>query len=209
MNRKERIVMVTQTSRFDRLLLSLLIVLFAVSLGAFSYLNWVADPEPVLWTMMVSAFILAIPLGLFYGSIYILVRAWREHALHSEISPRQAKVIHWAPRIAAILIIFFVSLFSLDVFEMEATRLELLVGFLIHSLPSIFMILVLVVAWRRPVVGFVAFLIAGLFFLRFVIFDLNLGHFLLFSGTLLLVSALFYADWRWLKPESPSGFKAA
>jgi hypothetical protein len=74
MNRKERIVMVTQTSRFDRLLLSLLIVLFAVSLGAFSYLNWVADPEPVLWTMMVSAFILAIPLGLFYGSIYILCK---------------------------------------------------------------------------------------------------------------------------------------
>ena len=56
-------------------------------------------------------------------------------------------------------------------------------------------------AWRRPVIGFIAFLLAGLFFLRFLIFGFNLGNFLLFSGPLLLISALFYADWRWNKPQ--------
>jgi hypothetical protein len=30
-------------------------------------------------------------------------------------------------------------------------------------------------------------------------------HFLLFSGPLLLIAALFYADWRWNKPRPPAG----
>jgi hypothetical protein len=200
----QRAIMATHVSRFNRLLLILMVVLYVLSLGAFSYANWQADPEHKMWMFLVNAIILSIPLVLFYGSIYVLVSAWREHALSGQINSRLAKVIHWAPRVAAILIIFFVSLFSLDVFEMEATPLEMLAGFLIHSLPSIFMILMLIFAWRRPVVGFVAFLLAGLFFLRFVIFNFNLGHFLLFSGPLLLISALFYTDWRWLQRTSSS-----
>jgi hypothetical protein len=194
--------MATQFSRFNRLLMILMIILYLVSLGAFSYANWLVDPQHILWMFLVNAIILSIPLILFYGSVYVLISAWREHAQSGQISSRLAKVIHWAPRIAAILIIFFVSLFSLDVFGMDGTPLELLAGFLIHSLPSIFMILMLFFAWRRPMVGFIAFLLAGLFFLRFVIFDLNLGNFLLFSGPLLLIAALFYADWRWLKSQT-------
>jgi hypothetical protein len=58
-------------------------------------------------------------------------------------------------------------------------------------------------------VGFVAFLIAGLFFFRFVILGRDLGHFLLFSGPLLLISALFYIDWRWLKPMLTAQVDAA
>jgi hypothetical protein len=152
----------------------------------------------------VNALILSIPLVLFFGSIYVLISAWYEHRLSGQISARLAKIIHWAPRIAAILIIFFITLFSLDVFEMEASPLELLGAFLMHSLPSIVMIILLVFAWRRPVIGFIAFLLAGLFFLRFVILGADLAHFLLFSGPLLLISALFYADWRWLKSEPPA-----
>ena len=196
--------MAAQNSRFNRILLILMVVLYVISLAAFTYANWKVEPEHVLWSHAVNALILSIPLVLFYGSIYVLVSAWREHRLTGGISPRLAKVIHWAPRIAAILIIFFVTLFSLDVFDMEASPLELLGAFLMHSLPSIVMILVLVFAWRRPLVGFIAFLIAGLFFLRFVIFGQGLMHFLLFSGPLLLISALFYADWRWNKPQPPA-----
>lgn len=189
--------MAANLPRFNKLLLVLMVALYLISLGAFSYANWMAGPEHVLWMFVVNALILSLPLVLLYGGAYVLIRAWREHRLVGGINPRLARIIHWAPRIAAIVIIFFVSLFSLDVFTMDATPLELLGGFLIHNLPSIIMILLLVIAWRRPLVGFVAFLLAGLLFLRFVIFGFNFGHFLLFSGPLLLVSALFYADWRW------------
>ena len=198
-----------QISRFNRLLLSLMVVLYAISLGAFSYANWKAESEHLPWMFLLNALILSLPLVLFYGSAYVLISAWREHRLTGMVSPRLAKIIHWAPRLAAILIIFFVSLFSLDVFEMEASPLEILVAFVMHSLPSIFLILMLFFAWRRPVVGFIAFLLAGLVFLRFVIFDLSLGHFLLFSGPLLLISGLFYADWRWHKPQSPTSLDLA
>lgn len=193
--------MTVQASRFNQTLLVVIIGLYIVSLGAFTYTNWRVDPDHVLWMHGVNAIILSIPLVLFYGSAYVLIRAWYEHKHTGQISTRLTKIIHWAPRIAAILIIFFISLFSLDVFEMEATPLQLLGGFLIHSIPSIIMILMLIFAWRKPAVGFIAFLLTGLFFLRFVIFGANLGHFLLFSGPLLLISALFYADWRWLKPQ--------
>jgi hypothetical protein len=196
--------MAARISRFHLTLLILMVMLYVISLSAFGYANWRADPEHTLWMFAVNALILSIPLVLFYGSAYMLISAWHERRRTGEISPRLTQIIHWAPRIAAILIIFFVSLFSLDVFEMEATPLELLGAFLIHNLPSITLILVLVFAWRRPAVGFIAFLLAGLVFLRFVIFDLSLGHFLLFSGPLLLISGLFYADWRWHTPNNPS-----
>jgi len=201
--------MAAQIPRYNRPLLILLVLLYVISLGAFSYANWMVEPEHVLWSHAVNALILSLPLVLFYGSVYVLINAWREHRLTGHVGPRLAKILHWAPRVAAILIIFFVSLFSLDVFDMEGTPLELLGAFLLHSLPSIIMILFLVVAWRRPVVGFIGFLLAGLIFLRFVIFGRDLGHFLLFSGPLLLIAGLFYADWRWNTPQPPDPLDVA
>jgi hypothetical protein len=201
--------MAAEISRFNRLLLILMIALYLISLAAFSYLNWIVETEHVLWILMLNALILSLPLVLFYGAAYILISAWHEQRLAGEIGPRLSRVIHWAPRIAAMVIIFFISLFSLDVFEMEGTPLELIGAFIIHSLPSIFLIVLLVFAWQRPVVGFVAFLIAGLFFFRFVILGRDLRHFLLFSGPLLLISALFYIDWRWLKPMLTTPIDAA
>lgn len=197
-------------SRFNLLILVLMILLYLLSLGYFTYVNWSLDSEHILWNHLLNALILSIPLVLLYGSLYLLITAWREHQQSGQIDPKTEKIIHWAPRIAAILIIFFVSLFSLDVFDMEATPLEMLGGFLIHNIPSFVMIILLVFAWRRPLVGFIAFLLAGIFFLRFVIMGQDLAHLLLFSGPLFLISALFYADWRWTKkpilvaPDSPA-----
>ena len=112
----------TQKSQFNRILLIILAVLYVLTIAAFSYANWAADPEFMQWWMMLlNILILSIPLVLLYGSIYVLVVAWREHSTLGQVNPRLAKIIHWAPRVAAILIIFFISLFSLDVFEMEAS----------------------------------------------------------------------------------------
>ena len=102
----------------------------------------------------------------------------------------------------------FMSLFSLDVFEMQASPLELLGGFLIHNIPSIAMILMLVFAWKRPAVGFVAFLIAGAHFAFFFVRDFYaLSNLLLFVLPILLIACLFYIDWKWrarcqLRPHS-------
>lgn len=200
----------TQKPQSNRVLLIVLVVLFLITLTAFDYANWAADPASMQWWMMlVNSVLLSIPLGLLYGSIYLLVVAWREHAACGIVNPRRAKIIHWAPRVAAILIIFFVSLFSLDVFEMEAPPLELLGGLLIHNIPSIGMIVLLILAWKRPMVGFVAFLIAGLLFAFFFVRDLrDLPNLLIFVLPILLVAGLFYADWKWLQPQPPGQIDA-
>jgi hypothetical protein len=201
----------TQKSQFNRTLLVILAVLYALTIAVFSYANWAAGPEFMKWWMMLlNILILSIPLVLLYGSIYVLVVAWREHNTLGQVSPRLAKIIHWAPRVAAILIIFFVALFSLDVFEMQAAPLELLGGFLMHNIPSIGMLVLLIFAWRRPAVGFVAFLAAAVLFAIFFVRGIySLPNLLLFVFPILLVALLFYADWKWLVPQPPAQGDAA
>ena len=198
-------------SNFNRNLLIVLVVLYLLTLAAFSYANWAADPEFVQWwKTLLNIPILSIPLVLLYGSIYVLVIAWREHATLEQISPRFAKIIRWSPRAATLLITFFVSLFSLDVLEMEAAPLERLAGFLIHNIPSIGMLVLLIFAWRRPAVGFIAFLAAAVAFAFFFVRGIfSLPNLILFVLPILLIACLFYADWQWLNPRPPTQIDSA
>jgi hypothetical protein len=191
-----------QKSQFQQTLLIVLVVLFVLTLAALNYANWAAEPGFMQWWMLLlNILILSIPLLLLYGSIYVLLMGWHERSALGQVSPRLAKIIHWAPRIAALLIIFFIGLFSLDVFGTGAPPLEVLVGFLMHNLPSIVMLVLLIIAWKRPVVGFVAFLLAGAAFAAFFVRDIYaLPNLLLFVLPILLIASLFYADWQWLKP---------
>ncbi len=193
----------TPNSQFNRILLVILIVLYLLTLAAFNVANWAAAPEAMQWWMpLVNSLLLSLPLVLLYGATYVLVVAWRQRKARGEISPRLAGIIHWAPRSAAILIILFISLFSLDVFEMEASPLELLGGFLIHNIPSIALLALLAFAWKRPAVGFVAFLAAGILFALFFVRDVgSLPNLLIFVLPILLIAGLFYADWKWVGPR--------
>ena len=160
----------SQNTKFNRILLTILVILYLVTLVSFGYANWVSDSEPMQWWMiLLNSLIVSIPLVLLFGSIYVMIIAWREHASRGMVNPRLAKIIRWSPRVAAIAIIFFVSLFSLDVFSMQAPIFELIAGFLVHNIPSIIMIVLLVFAWQRPAVGFVAFTIAAVSFALFFV----------------------------------------
>jgi hypothetical protein len=197
--------MQTQKSHFHQNLVIVLAVLFVLTLAALSYANWAAEKEASglvqPWMLLLNILILSIPLLLLYGSIYVLLMGWHERSTLGKVGPRLAKVIHWAPRAAALLIIFFVALFSLDVFGTGAPLLEVLVGFLMHNIPSILMLLLLIIAWKRPVVGFVAFLLVGAAFAAFFVRDMYaLPNLVLFVLPILLIASLFYADWQWLKP---------
>jgi hypothetical protein len=195
--------METNKSSFNRNLLITLGILYLLTIAIFGYLNWAADPQSTKWwILLLNLLILSIPFVLLYGSIYVLVLGWREHSTLRQINPHLAKIIHWAPRLAASLIIFFIGLFSLDVFEMDASPLELLGGFLIHNIPSIVMLVLLIFAWKRPVVGFLAFLVVAAAFTFFFVRSIYaLSNLLLFVLPILLIAFLFYADWKWLKPS--------
>ena len=111
--------------------------------------------------------------------------------------------ILWAPRVLAILFILFISLFALDSFGTGKPWWEGIVGFLIHLVPTYFLIAMLIAAWRFPLVG-------GLFFIAGGIFYLVMAHgqhwtaYLFISGPAFLTGALFLAQ-KFLREKEPVG----
>jgi hypothetical protein len=67
--------------------------------------------------------------------------------------PRAGVTLKWIARILMIVFILFLTMFSLDVFDMEGTLLEKLGGFVMHSIPSLILVAVLLVSWRNPLLG--------------------------------------------------------
>jgi polyferredoxin len=73
-------------SQFNRNLMILLVVLYLLTIAAFSYANWVAESGNMQWWMMLLNIpILSIPLLLLYGAIYVLIVAWREHVAKRQV----------------------------------------------------------------------------------------------------------------------------
>jgi len=66
----------------------------------------------------------------------------------------------WAPRILTILVALFLSVFAFDVFEGKKAFLEILAALVLHLIPTFLVVVLLVLAWRRELIGVVAF--AGL-----------------------------------------------
>ena len=179
---------------------AVLILLFVLSLASLTYGNYRAGSGPA--DLATSALLLSIPLGLLYFSIGLLILAVTQRRSQGQVSPRLNAFLYWTPRVAGILITLFVAMFSLDVFSEKGSFWMLLGGFLIHSLPAIAMGILLALAWRRPVVGFGSFLLAAIFFLRFVAGSFAIV--LLFSGPMAVIAALFWANWRWHIQRRPA-----
>lgn len=77
------------------------------------------------------------------------------------------KAYLWAARILAIAFALFVALFGLDVFGSGEGFLEELLAFLIHSAPSIAMLLLVLLFWRRPDISAYGFFALAVFFTLF------------------------------------------
>ncbi len=113
-----------------------------------------------------------------------------------------AAFIYYTPRIAGVLITFFISLFALDVFEGGQNFWVMLGGFIMHALPAIVLAVLLALAWRWEWIGAAAFLGAALYFLRFLMSDnwsIAFGNLLIFSGPLAVIGILFWMNWKWRK----------
>ena len=101
------------------------------------------------------------------------------------------KLIYWIPRWIGILYILFLSIFTLDAFTAGAGFWNNLLAFLIHMLPSIFVLVVLILAWRWPLPGGILFLGLAILFLLFFKHYQFINIALIFEGPLLLTSILF------------------
>jgi hypothetical protein len=101
----------------------------------------------------------------------------------------------WIPRVLLILVALFMGLFSIDVFSMKAPFLRLMEGFLIHNIPSIVVLLVLFLIWKRPFMGGIIFtaltvvfsIWIAIYFTRYLLTDL-----LFFSLPMLIGAGSFF-----------------
>jgi hypothetical protein len=100
----------------------------------------------------------------------------------------------WAPRILALLVIAFLSLFAADVFEEGGGLIHVLTALVIHLVPSIVLIVALFFAWRRPWAGALLFGLAALGYAL----TRGRGHLdwvAIIAGPLLLTAVLFFLSW--------------
>jgi len=187
-----------------KILAVMLVLLFVLSVAGLNYGNHLAGTPP--GEVVFDTILLAVPLVVLYSSIYLLAAAGQQRRSQGQISRRLSKFIYFMPRIAGIVVALFVGMFALDVFSEGNSPWEMLGAFLVHASPAIVMAIGVALAWRRPQIGFVVFLVAAIFFLGFGIRrpENLIGIVLGISGPMAVIAMLFWADWKWQKELATS-----
>ncbi len=111
-----------------------------------------------------------------------------------------SKFVYWTPRILSIIFIAFLSLFSLDIFGMGLGFWETILGLFMHNLPSIALLVVLLISWKHEIVGGIAFILAGIFYIIMVLMNNSFEWYMLswavqIAGPAFLVGILFLVNW--------------
>ncbi|MBI5831510.1 MAG: hypothetical protein HZB16_04260 [Armatimonadetes bacterium] len=104
-------------------------------------------------------------------------------------------LLFWVPRVLALAYTLFLALFALDVFEPGKPAGQVLTALVMHLLPNALVLLVLALAWRRPVVGAVVYPALGLAYIRWAVSrHMHWSAHVAIAGPLLLLGVLFAAD---------------
>lgn len=119
------------------------------------------------------------------------------------------KFVYWAPRVLSIILIAFMALMSLDVFGNGLGFWQTALAFFMHNIPVFVLIAVLVIAWKREIVGAVAFFLAGLAYLFFVFRNPFEWYYLAWAaqiaGPAFFIGAMFFVGYRRKKkPSAPN-----
>jgi len=114
------------------------------------------------------------------------------------------RFIFWTPRILSILFIIFLALMSLDIFEGNYGFWGTVLGLFMHNIPAIILLIVLIISWKREIVGGIAFVLGGILYITLLLINsLKTGfewYYLLWavqiSGIAFFIGILFLIGWR-------------
>jgi len=102
-----------------------------------------------------------------------------------------SNIFYWLPRGLAICFILFLGLFALDAFSDTSPFWQQLIGFVIHLTPNFLLLGLLLLAWKKEVIGGLTFIILAIIFtIWFDTYEM-LPSFLLISLPVLGIGALF------------------
>lgn len=114
-------------------------------------------------------------------------------------------ILLWAPRFLLIGFALFLVIFSLDVFGEGKDAVDIAIGLLMHNLPSLFLGLVVFVAWRREWVGVAACVLLASAWIAWALGRLPLADYFLaylfIPGPLFLIAVLYGVNW-WIRGHS-------
>ena len=97
-----------------------------------------------------------------------------------------------AARIISILFICFISLFALDIFDMQLGLVGTILGVFMHLIPSIIMGVLVYFSWKNPKIGFYGFGILALVFTLYFRTYTFWGSFLTISLPTIILAGLYY-----------------
>ena len=111
-----------------------------------------------------------------------------------------AKIMYWLPRVLTIIFILFMGMFSLDSFGGDRSIGAKMLGFLIHNIPVLIITVILIIAWRREIIGGVLLMLAAFAgTLFFHSFSGNPGSLIVlapffFTGILFILHQVLFPD---------------
>ena len=108
------------------------------------------------------------------------------------------QILFWTPRVAGILFILFISLFALDIFEMQLGFWGTILGLFMHLIPSILLTVALILAWKWEWVGAALFIGWAIWYVAFMR-GFDWVAYALVSGLPALIGLMFLAGWVWRK----------
>ena len=106
----------------------------------------------------------------------------------------------YAPRILSLLFVAFLSLFALDAFQ-SPFEWQMIIGFLIHLIPSMVLLIALVIAWKYELVGVVIFIVFAVLYVLGAGFDRPWQWYAFIAGPAFIVGVLYLVSWLLKRKE--------
>jgi hypothetical protein len=103
--------------------------------------------------------------------------------------------LFWTPRVLTLLYAVFLSLFALDVFDEGYGMWQTIIALFMHLIPTWIVLAILAVSWRWGLVGTLLCFALGASYVIFCWGRFHWSAYLLISGPLFLIGALFLIDW--------------
>lgn len=114
---------------------------------------------------------------------------------------RGRRILFWVPRLLAILMAAFISIFALDVFGEGYTFWETVLALAMHLVPTAVILIALGIAWRWEWAGGLLFVLLGGFYIFVFRKEGDWISYLLIAGPLFLVGALFLVS-AWVRKRT-------
>ena len=103
---------------------------------------------------------------------------------------------HLAATSLGVLYAVALLIFAADVFNHEQNIAQTFYDILLHLLPTAVVLFIVVVAYNRPLIGAIIYLVLGLMYIITGWASMHWSAHVLIAGPLLLLSALYITAWK-------------